>query len=1207
MSNDKLRPGRNPGAEPATSRSSQPSKSSPTGIVGTVGGVVAERGPLFRQIDWITFGATTLLTLVVYLITLAPDLTLEDSGELAVGSYYAAVPHAPGYPVWTIYTWLFTVLIPFSNIAFRVAVSSAVAAALANGLLGLIVSRGSSMILESIEDLKGIERKWENGLCMVAGFVAATMIGFNGFMWSQAVIVEVYTLSVLSYLGVLVCLFHWTYNSEQRRYLYIGGFLFGICFNNHMTLIVAAMGIEVLIAMVRPALGRNAFLANGVFYLLGLMAKGAGILTSFDQNTPLYVVFNAVGLLSLAAFGYLWWREGLSLGSLRTEWPPAIWAFLAWVAGAAFYFYLPLTSSTNPPMNWGYPRTWDGFIHAFTRGQYERTNPTDLLHDPFRFFAQLKMYFEGTADEFHAVFLLLALVPLFFYVRMQKRERAWLVGNGAIYVCLAFLLLILLNPTPDRQSRDLTKVFFTASHVTIAMFLGFGLTLIGATLLLHYQRVRIWVLGGGAVAAAIALFSLAARIDLIHADSAGGSTGLAAFFSGLATTLAEPYLTPPVFEILARGFVLLLIGTFVGGVLLLRERLPAKFVLVCFAAIPVFSPLSHWAGNEQRGHLFGFWFGHDMFTPPFDLYPEMTRNAVLYGGTDPGRFCPTYMIFCESFIKPSQRRDPDFDRRDVYIITQNALADATYLNYIRAHYNRSTQVDPPFLRDMVLWAQGLVMDQKEMDKKLRGEWHRTNSLAKFVGSFTNLVRPFDNALMGFGRMVEEGRRREGVYPPQEIHTASPDDLGRCYNEYISDVVRRRIHDEQYPREPRQMKPGEVVSILPDGRATVSGQVAVMAINGLLTKVMFDKNPTNEFFVEESFPLEWMYPHLTPFGIIMKINREPVSVLTEEILKRDHDFWTKYAGRLCGDWITYETTVGELCEFAERVYRRGNLKGYTGDPKFVRDNDAQKAFSKLRNSIAGMYAWRLGPDCPQHLRPRTTADQERLLREAEFAFKQAYIFCPYSPETLSRYASLLVSVGRIDEAILLAETSKKFDEEGSFTYILSEQLQQMGRGMAGVARAQNDLVQIEQQYRTNPTNLQLAFNLVGTYLSVQRSNDAFRILDGLAAQPTSDAGVLLSVARAYVDLNQYARSEPALQKLVTIMPETPELWYDLAGAQASAGKTTNALASLRIAIELSNVRLLADSKATNLQALTAGDARFLPLHGTEEFQTLVAPR
>ena len=37
----------------------------------------------------------------------APDVTLEDSGELSVGSYYAGVPHPPGYPVWTLYTWLF--------------------------------------------------------------------------------------------------------------------------------------------------------------------------------------------------------------------------------------------------------------------------------------------------------------------------------------------------------------------------------------------------------------------------------------------------------------------------------------------------------------------------------------------------------------------------------------------------------------------------------------------------------------------------------------------------------------------------------------------------------------------------------------------------------------------------------------------------------------------------------------------------------------------------------------------------------------------------------------------------------------------------------------------------------------------------------------------------------------------------------------------
>ena len=52
----------------------------------------------------------------------------------------------------------------------------------------------------------------------------------------------------------------------------------------------------------------------------------------------------------------------------------------------------------------------------------------------------------------------------------------------------------------------------------------------------------------------------------------------------------------------------------------------------------------------------------------------------------------------------------------------------------------------------------------------------------------------------------------------------------------------------------------------------------MAINALLTKVIFDKNPDHEFYVEESFPLEWMYPHLTPAGIILKINREPIETM-----------------------------------------------------------------------------------------------------------------------------------------------------------------------------------------------------------------------------------------------------------------------------------------------------------------------------------------
>src|SRR6187401_3275575 len=133
----------------------------PTPVTKGAAPAIPKTPPLFRRIDWISFAVTTLLVFIGYYLTLAPDLTLEDSGELAVGSFYAGVPHPPGYPVWTLYTWLFTVLVPFSNIAWRVALSSAVAGALSCGLIALMVSRGSSMIIEGIAELKTIDRRRE--------------------------------------------------------------------------------------------------------------------------------------------------------------------------------------------------------------------------------------------------------------------------------------------------------------------------------------------------------------------------------------------------------------------------------------------------------------------------------------------------------------------------------------------------------------------------------------------------------------------------------------------------------------------------------------------------------------------------------------------------------------------------------------------------------------------------------------------------------------------------------------------------------------------------------------------------------------------------------------------------------------------------------------------------------------------------------------
>src|SRR5215467_12977871 len=214
---------------------------------------------LFGPTDWRAFFLTFILVWVGYYLTLAPGLTLEDSGELATGSFYAGIPHPPGYPVWTLYTWLWTVLLPLKNIAWRVALGEATGGALAAGLLGLLVSRGSSLLMEGIEELKDMTGRWESAICMISGFVSGMLIGFNGFMWSQSVFVEVYAFSVASLMVVLLCLLRWIYAPGQWRYLFYALFFHGISFTNHQTLIVAAMGIEVAIAAAHFRMGRSLF------------------------------------------------------------------------------------------------------------------------------------------------------------------------------------------------------------------------------------------------------------------------------------------------------------------------------------------------------------------------------------------------------------------------------------------------------------------------------------------------------------------------------------------------------------------------------------------------------------------------------------------------------------------------------------------------------------------------------------------------------------------------------------------------------------------------------------------------------------------------------------------------------------------------------------------------------------------------------------
>ena len=363
---------------------------------------------------------------------------------------------------------------------------------------------------------------------------------------------------------------------------------------------------------------------------------------------------------------------------------------------------------------------------------------------------------------------------------------------------------------------------------------------------------------------------------------------------------------------------------------------------------------------------------------------------------------------------------------------------------------------------------------------------------------------------------EIARSIGGIYPDREIYIPTPQDSQRTYSEYLSDAARRL--------QLNQLDPGEDVKYAGD-KVQISGQVAVMNINGLLTKVIFDQNPKNEFFVEESFPLKWMFRHLTPFGIIMKINRQPLQELSEEIVRKDHEFWSRYSERLIGNWINYETSIKEITDFVERVYLRRDFRGYKGDRKFIRDDQAQKAFSKLRSSIGGVYAWRIND--PQN---RDPIAQQRMIKEADFAFRQAFALCPYSPEAVFRYVNLLMALQRIDDALLIVSTCQKLDPYNRQVSDVVRDLTEMKKRRGQPNPHELPLAQLEKAVRDNPTNFQAAFNLAAAYLQIQQTGRALEVLDRVLNHPQAEAQAYRALLQAYASIGNTDGLERTVTRL-----------------------------------------------------------------------------
>ncbi|HEX7654018.1 MAG TPA: DUF2723 domain-containing protein [Verrucomicrobiae bacterium] len=1188
--------------------------------------------PMFRPIDWISLLIAFGTVWAAYLWTLAPELTLEDSGELCTGSFYAGIPHPPGYPFWAIWSYIWTVIVPFGNVAWRVEVGQSFASAMGCGLLALMVSRGGSMLIEGIEELKQVNRKWENAICLVAGVVAGMLLGFGGFMWKESVVINrISIFGVPWLLAMIALLMRWMYAPNQRWYLYFAMLFFGWIATIHQSLILSVLGVEVLIAMVLPRLGRDLFAINTFGYLLILLYKAKGTIPALNAMTITeQIIVHTVGIVSLFSVGWLFTQTN----KLFTEWKSIIMMGVMWGLGVAVYLYEPLSCMSCPPMQWGYPRTVEGFFHALSRGQYGTGEGTNPFEHPSQFLFQLYYLAEGLSESFSWVYMFIGLLPVLFLLKMQKRERGWIIGLLAIYVLLSLQLVVVLNVTADRSTSELNKVFFTASHGIFAILIGYGITILCAYIATHYQKFRRAGLIGGGVALVLALYTLVEAVAKLFFGKAGqlkvswvpfpswtgwdylalgpdGQFGLSDIPHWIGRAFAPDQYGLPVFANLILVAIPII---FIIALLAYRNRGPVFIVLALFCVAPVWSAMSHWYKSEQRNHWFGYWFGHDMFTPPYLaadgklsydnekraellkdpknaklIYPEMTRDAILFGGTDPGRFCPTYIIFCESFIphRCQPEQDQKFDRRDVYIITQNALADGTYLDYLRSQYNRSKQIDPPFFSRLFRYtcavagiapAGSVILDGLET-----GNGDTGNSLIEGVAKL--LDNTLDSFFMANGKRIEARRRLEGVYPKSEIYIPTPEDSQACFSEY----ARQKQLSSQ------------------DGRIQISGQVDVMNINGLLCKVIFDNCPTNEFFVEESFPLDWMYPYETPFGVIMKINRNPLPELTQDVFDLDHKFWTDFSTRLCGNWITYDTSVEQIAKWVDQVYVQNNYKGFTGSRAFVRDDDAQKAFSKLRSSQAGMYAWRADPRiCPTEYRQKTPASQAALMREADFAFKQAFAFCPYSPEAVFRYINFLLMQGRFDDAILVAETCKKLDPFAQQINDVIKNLKEYRGQNTQRMQALGQVDQLEATAKSNPDNISNLIMLASVKMQMQDTNRAYELLNQAIDSAKIDMPEAAAVAQFFGQSGNIPGFEKALRKLVVLAPDAPEHRYNLAAVEAVTGRIPEGLADIKLAVELNKKRRASDPKAVDIMPLVRQDPNLNPLRSLPEFQKLMTP-
>jgi tetratricopeptide (TPR) repeat protein len=849
-----------------------------------------------------------VISFAAYAWSAAPNVTLLDSGEFIVAAQHFGVPHPTGYPLWTLLNWLF-LLLPLGNAAWEVAIFSGVCAAVAVGLCASLLS--SIQIWCYGARLEGKTRL----IPRIAALSFSLMLAFSQSMWSQAVIAEVYALHALLIAVFLILCYSWVQRPASDRLMLAAFFTLALCLSNHHLGIALAPLPYLLILLLR----RRAFLdwlfAGLITLLLGylgfaILSKDPAVLRTAIRF--FYCIALAFGLFVLLRRGRLRWR---------------LIAFLPIVvaAGLSPYAYMPLASSTNPPMNWGYTRDAEGFFFSVNRSQY----PGSLSEVTVKSLGRLMGSSQLKTDTGES------RAP-------EQRSR---LQSAQLWIGFFW--------------QQLIKAF------SIAGLIGYFCSFVFVFKFSLPKRVWIYFLHVAFVLAAF-LQPLTAKSKIDNAD----------------WWTQMPFHT----------YTNLIFATLSGlgvGLLVLRlsqTRAYAFWLAPALLILPILTFAESKDVSSQRNRWFGWMYGHDMLK---DLPP----GSVMIGGTDPGRFVPTYMIFGESTQPARVKRDRSFDRRDLYIITQNALGERNYMKYLRDQYT-SARPKP------------------------------TNAFERWLG-------------------------RENTYPADPLILPT--------EEETDELVRlAAIKDQE-----------------------AEGSAGSTELFGVILRWLWEKNrDQHEFFIEESFPIRWTYDYALPHGLVYRLNKTRLETLPKEAVDRDFEFWKEYSARLLGD------------------------------PNFRKDFDAQRSFSKLRQTIANIYR-----------------DRE-MSAEAERAYREALALWPGNLEAIASLTFYLWDRGNFEEAIALCDRALVDDPNSIDLWRLRFQAEKR-KETEGEIRALRDTL------ASQPRSGETLRRLIELYSSVGDTNKATPLVERAQVDFPDDADMLRFVIRYYEELGQLPKTLDAARRLTLV--------------------------------------------------------------------------